>query len=324
MDKRIERARSIVDQEVQAIQAAAARLSDSFVQIVEMILGLEGRVVVTGMGKAGLIAQKASASFASTGTPSIFLHPAEAIHGDLGRVGKGDLLLALSKSGETREVVRLIEPVKATGVPIAALTESRDSTLGRHADVVLEMGTVDEAGTYKLAPSASTAAMLAICDALFLVVQEGRNFGPDEFARFHPGGEIGRKLLKVEDIMRRGERNPVVGSRSTVLQAMEVMSGTPGRPGCTSVVDGSRRLVGFFTDGDLRRLLVSGRGADLDRLPIDAVMTKNPKTIPAERLAAEALKILREHHIDQIPVTDAAGKALGLVDVQDILDLKID
>src|SRR5688572_8584937 len=208
MDKRIERARLIVEQEVQAIQAAAAKLSDSFVRIVEMILSLQGRVVVTGMGKAGIIAQKASASFASTGTPSIFLHPAEAIHGDLGRVGKGDLLLALSKSGETREVVRLIEPVKATGVPIAALTESRDSTLGRHADVVLEMGTVDEAGTYKLAPSASTAAMLAICDALFLVVQEGRNFGPEEFARFHPGGEIGRKLLKVEDLMRRGDRNP--------------------------------------------------------------------------------------------------------------------
>jgi arabinose-5-phosphate isomerase len=276
------------------------------------------------MGKSGHVMKKVSATLASTGTPSFFLHPAEAIHGDLGRVGRGDLLLALSKSGETREVVRLIEPVKAAGVPIAALTESRDSTLGRHADVVLEMGTVDEAGTYKLAPSASTAAMLTVCDAIFLVVQEGRNFGPDEFARFHPGGEIGRRLLKVEDIMRRGDRNPVVGSDGSVLQAMEVMSRTQGRPGCTSVVDAAQRLVGFFTDGDLRRLLVAGLGADLARVPIESVMTRNPKTIASDRLVAEALKVLHEHHVDQIPVTDPAGAVLGLVDVQDILDLKID
>jgi arabinose-5-phosphate isomerase len=165
--------------------------------------------------------------------------------------------------------------------------------------------------------------MLAVCDALSLVVQEGRNFGPEEFARFHPGGSLGRKLTRVEEIMRQGERNPVLAVGNTVLQAMEVMSRTPGRPGATNVVDGDGRLVGLFTDGDLRRLLMEGRGADLSSLLIEQVMTKNPKTIAPDRLAVEALQVLREHHIDQIPVTDDRRCAVGLVDVQDILDLRI-
>jgi arabinose-5-phosphate isomerase len=276
------------------------------------------------MGKAGIIASKVSATLASTGTPSIFLHPAEAIHGDLGRVVRGDLLLALSKSGETAEVVRLIPQLKAIGVPIVAMTESQASTLGRHADVVLEMGRIEEAGALALAPTASTAVMLALCDALALVVQEGRNFGPEEFARFHPGGALGRKLTRVGEIMRLGDRNPVVRLGQSVLHALEVMGRTPGKPGSTNVVDQDGRLVGFFTDGDLRRLLVSGKAADLHTVTIEDVMTRNPKTIGPERLMAEALKLLRDYDVDQLPVVDPRGTVLGLIDVQDILDVKVD
>jgi arabinose-5-phosphate isomerase len=324
MDERIERARQIIDQEIHAMRAAASRLAGSFATVVDMILALPKNVVLTGMGKAGLIAQKASATLASTGTPSIFLHPAEAIHGDLGRVVRGDLLLALSKSGETAEVVRLIPQLKAIGVPIVAMTESQSSTVARHADVVLEMGRIEEAGSLALAPTASTAVMLALCDALALVVQEGRNFGPEEFARFHPGGALGRTLTKVEEVMRRGERSPVVRRGQSVLQALEVMGRTPGKPGSTNVVDSNGRLIGFFTDGDLRRLLVNGKAADLHALPIEDVMTRNPKTIGPERLMAEALKVLRDYDVDQLPVVDRDGNVLGLIDVQDILDVKVD
>ncbi|CAN0504356.1 unnamed protein product, partial [Discosporangium mesarthrocarpum] len=206
----------------------------------------------------GFIAQKISATLASTGTPSIFLHPAEAIHGDLGRVDDGDLVLAFSKSGETQEVITMLPHVKAHGVPIVAITQETASTLGKHSDLVLELGRIDEAGPHGLAPSASTTAMLALGDALALVVQEGRKFGPDDFARYHPGGDLGRRLMKVGELMRTGDRNPFVESGATVLQAIEVMTRTPGRPGATSVVDKHNKLIGFFTDGDLRRLIEDG------------------------------------------------------------------
>jgi arabinose-5-phosphate isomerase len=322
MDARLERARSILHQEADAIRGVATRLGAEFLTVADMILALEGRVVTAGMGKAGIIATKISATLSSTGTPSIFLHPAEAIHGDLGRVGRGDLLLALSKSGETEEVLRLLGPVKAVGVPVVALTESRTSTLGSHAAVVLELGPIEEAGPYRLAPSASTAAMLAIGDALALVVQEGRNFGPREFALYHPGGDLGRRLMRVAELMRTGERNPVLPMGRTVLEAIEVMTRTPGRPGATSIVDHAGRLRGFFTDGDLRRLVASSHGA-IGSLPIDKVMTRTPRTIGPDALAMEALAFLNQHQVDQVPVVDAAGLAVGLLDVQDLLDLRI-
>ena len=221
MDPRIERAREIVEREAMAVQQVKERLGPTFLQALDLILGLRGRVVTAGMGKAGFIAQKISATLASTGTPSIFLHPAEVIHGDLGRVDKGDLLLAFSKSGETQELLVMLPHVKAVGVPMVAITQSAQSTLGRHCDLVLELGKIDEVGPYGLAPSASTTAMLALGDALALVVQEGRRFGPDDFARFHPGGDLGRRLMKVGELMRRGDRNPIVQSGSTVLAAGE-------------------------------------------------------------------------------------------------------
>ncbi|MCA8957294.1 MAG: KpsF/GutQ family sugar-phosphate isomerase [Planctomycetes bacterium] len=322
MDSRIELAKLIIKQEAEAVGQVAERLGESFVTVVERMLALRGRVVTAGMGKAGIIAEKASATFASTGTPSIFLHPAEAVHGDLGRVMSGDLLLAFSKSGETEEVLRLLGPVKGEGVPVVAITQSPTSSLGRHSDHVLELGNIAEAGAFGLAPSASTTAMLALADALALVVMEGRRFGPDEFARFHPGGTLGRRLMKVNELMRRGDRNPTVKAGSSVLEAIRVMSQTAGRPGATTVVDDKGLLVGFFTDGDLRRLLESGRDSVRDIL-IDEVMTAAPKTIAPDTFALEALAYLHKHRVDSMPVVDHDGIALGLLDVQDLLDLKI-
>lgn len=322
MDPRIERARDIVEREAAAVRQVAERLGASFLQALDRILALRGRVVTAGMGKAGFIAQKVSATLASTGTPSIFLHPAEAIHGDLGRVDPGDLLLAFSKSGETEELLVMLPHVKAVGVPVVAVTQEARSTLGRHADLVLELGRIDEAGIYGLAPSASTTAMLALGDALALVVQEGRRFGPEQFARFHPGGDLGRRLMKVRELMRTGDRNPRVTSGATVLQAIEVMTRTPGRPGATSVVDAHGKLLGFFTDGDLRRLIEHGLTNPRER-SIDDAMTRNPRSIDADGFALEALAFLHQHAIDQLPVVDGDGVLLGLLDVQDLLNLKI-
>jgi len=207
-------------------------------------------------------------------------------------------------------------------VPIVGITQESKSTLGRHCDLVLELGKIDEVGPYGLAPSASTTAMLALGDALALVVQDGRKFGPDDFARFHPGGDLGRRLMKVGELMRTGDRNPTVRSGSTVLQAIEVMTRTPGRPGATSVVDGDGRLLGFFTDGDLRRLIERGLQNPRER-SIDEAMTKNPRSIRTDTFALEALAMLHQMAIDQLPVVCDQGRLLGLLDVQDLLNLKI-
>ncbi|MGE3173268.1 MAG: SIS domain-containing protein [Planctomycetota bacterium] len=322
MDPRIERAREVIAREAEAVQKVAERLGDEFTRVTDLVLELPGRVVTAGMGKAGIIAMKVSATLASTGTPSIWLHPAEAIHGDLGRVDKGDLLLAFSKSGETQELLVLLPHVKAAAVPIVGITQTRDSTLGRHSDVVLELGMIDEAGPYGLAPSASTTAMLALGDALALVVQEGRKFGPHEFARFHPGGDLGRKLMRVGELMRTGDRNPQARSGGTLLEAIEIMTRTPGRPGATSVVDKDGLLIGFFTDGDLRRLIERGLQNPRE-VRIDDVMTRNPRHISTETFALEALALLHQFAVDQLPVVDDGGRLLGLLDVQDLLDLKI-
>jgi arabinose-5-phosphate isomerase len=323
MDDRILRATAILEVEAEAVRRVASRLDADFARTVDAILALSGRVVTAGMGKAGIIAQKISATFASTGTPSIFLHPADAIHGDLGRVVEGDLLLALSKSGETEEVLRLLAPVKAVGVRVVAMTQSRASSLARHSDMVLELGEIEEAGTLALAPTVSSTVMLTLGDALALVVQEGRDFGPADFARFHPGGDLGRRLMRVEELMRKAERNPLVRSGSSVLDAIGVMTRTPGRPGATSVVDAAGTLVGFFTDGDLRRLLEDERHRDFVTERIDDVMTVQPRTIAPDTYAMEALAYLHKHRVDQVPVVDGDNRLVGLLDVQDLLDLRI-
>ncbi len=315
----LEAARQIVDLEVSALQAMRGLLGAEFDRAVELIYNCRGSVVVTGVGKAGIIGQKISATLASTGTPSHWMHAVEARHGDLGRVQPGDVALALSNSGET-EVVQLLPALKKLNVPVIAITASRDSTLARHSEVVLEIGQIEEADSLGLAPSCSTTAMVVMGDALALTIFRMRNWQAEDYAFYHPGGELGRRLIRVKDVMRKGGRNPVANRNVTVRQALEVMSGE-GSPGAVSLVDDDGKLVGFFTDGDLRRLMRGGDPAVLNR-PVREVMTERPTTVSTESLVAEAYRVLRGRRIDQVPVVDGEGKPVGIVDVQDWLDIE--
>jgi arabinose-5-phosphate isomerase len=286
-----------------------------------MVLACPGRVVVTGMGKPGFIAQKISATFASTGTPSLYLHPAEALHGDLGRLVPGDLVLALSNSGETDEILRLMPSLRRLGAPIIAMTSGPRNSLADQADVVLEIGPVPEACPLGLAPTASTVALLAMGDALAMAVQHRRGFSPEQFASLHPGGTLGRQLLRVRDVMRTGERNPTVPATSSLRETAAVMTRTEGRPGAASVIDAEGRLVGIFTDGDLRRLVQRGE-MDFTRA-VSSVMGKSPRTVGADDLAQTAAEILRNTQVDQLPVVDSDGRPVGLLDVQDLLAARL-
>jgi arabinose-5-phosphate isomerase len=310
--------RQIIQQEIDALRAMMESLGAEFERAVEMIFRCKGRVIVTGVGKAGIVGQKISATLASTGTPSYWLHAVEARHGDLGRVQTGDVVLALSNSGET-EVVQLLPALKKLNVPVIAITGNRASTLARFSEVVLDIGEIAEACPLGLAPSASTTAMIVMGDALALTIFGMRNWQPQDYAFYHPGGELGRRLIKVSEVMRTGPDNPVAGCSVSVREALKVMSGHKSA-GAVSLVDGAGRLVGFFTDGDLRRLLQEGRAEVLDR-PVSEVMTRNPRSIGADHLAAEAYRMLRDYRIDQVPVVDAEGRPAGLLDVQDWLDI---
>lgn len=312
--------REVVRQEVRALEWIIQNLDQRFSRAVELILPCEGTVVLTGMGKAGIVAQKVSATLASTGTPSQFLHPAEAIHGDLGRVRPGDVVVALSNSGETEEIRRLINPIKRIGAPLVAITGRSDSTLAEHADIVLEIGKEFEACPIGLAPTTSTTAMLAIGDALAMTVSKARNFSREMFALFHPAGALGRRLLVVSEIMRKGDNHTVVSHSERCVDVLERINKTPGRPGAASVVDGSERLVGIITDGDIVRRLTTEDRDFLDE-PVSTVMTPNPKKVKLDDLASEAYHIMQEKRVDQLPVVDDDGRAVGLIDVQDLLDL---
>ena len=302
--------------EAEAIRRLIPRLGSSFERAVDLLLRCKGRVVVTGMGKAGIIAQKLSATLASTGTPSLWMHPVEAVHGDLGRVTKEDVLIALSNSGKTPELTQLLPVIKQIGVPLISLTGNVRSTVAKHSEVILDAGVKQEACSLNLAPTASTTAMLALSDALAVVVAERRGFKERDFALFHPGGQLGRRLLlRVRDLMRTDRANPVV--RETALVQDVLLAITKARAGCASVVDGNRRLIGIFTDGDLRRHLKTT--PNLARARVRDVMTKHPKTIGADRLAVEALRMLREHKIDELVVVEAKQRPVGLLDVQDLL-----
>jgi arabinose-5-phosphate isomerase len=315
----LDKAREVLRTEAEAILSLTDRLGADFEQAIAAIAAGKGHLVVTGMGKAGLVGQKISATFASTGTPSIFLHPAEAYHGDLGRVVKEDVVLALSNSGETEELVRLVPPLRQIGAKIIAVTSSRASTLGKNSDIVVELGRIEEACPLGLAPSATTTAILALGDALALCVLEARGFDKEQFAFYHPGGDLGRKLLRVSDVMRTGDRNPVVSEETTLSEAIAAI--TRARAGAVTVSNGAGKLSGIFTDGDLRRAM--GRDPKLIVAQIRDVMTRGPKTITPDRLASEALKILREKKIDELPVVNAKGEPVGMLDVQDLLDVGI-
>jgi arabinose-5-phosphate isomerase len=318
-------ARELLATEARALSLLVETLDGDFARAVRLLRDCRGRVVTTGIGKAGIIARKVAATLASTGTPSDYLHPADAIHGDLGRVTANDLVLALSNSGTTEELLRLIGPLKDIGAATVAITADAGSPLARHVDVVLDYGPVAEACPLGLAPTTSTTVMLALGDALAMAVLKERDFSTEEFARFHPGGNLGRALMKVEEVMRRDERMPTVASGAPLTAAVEAMTSTPGRPGSVLVVDDGGRFAGFYTDGDLRRNLLTaqetGRFEMLSR-PIDEFMTKDPVTIGPGALVAEALAVLRQRKIDQLAVVDADGRAVGLLDIQDLLDIR--
>ncbi|MEM6730828.1 MAG: KpsF/GutQ family sugar-phosphate isomerase [Myxococcota bacterium] len=321
VDTVLEEARRLLEVEGAALNALAHRVDASFIAAVRLMFECKGLVVVTGMGKSGLVAQKISATLASTGTPSLFLHAAEAVHGDLGRLSPRDVVLALSNSGESEETVRLVRPVRALGAPLIAMTGDHTSSLARHADVTLDMGELTEAGSLGLVPTVSTTAMMALGDALAVCLFECRGFGPEEYARFHPGGALGRKLMKVYEVMRRAEHNPLVDESTTLAKVLHVMTSTPGRPGAATVVDGDGRVAGFFTDGDLRRLLEK-KNFDVET-SVATVMHRNPKSVSPEQLVVEAAALMREHKIDQLPVIDSDGRPVGFLDVQDLLSARI-
>jgi arabinose-5-phosphate isomerase len=296
-------------------------LDAGFATAVEWMLACRGRVVVTGMGKPGFIAQKISATLASTGTPSHYLHPAEAAHGDLGRVAREDVVLALSNSGETEELLRLLPALRRIGARVIALTRDTVSPLARGADLVLAMGAIEEACPMGLAPTASTAALLALGDALAMTVLKNRPFSREAYALYHPGGKLGRGLMKVREVMRAGAANPLVRDTATLAEAVSVMTRTPGRPGACTIVDAAGALVGVFTDGDLRRLMELGR---IERgARVREVMSTNPRTVRPEALVAEAARVLRQARIDQVPVVDEGNRPVGLLDVQDLLAARV-
>lgn len=312
----IGRAKEVLKIESEAVKDLIDRLNHELDKTVEEICKCDGRVVVTGMGKPGIIAQKLSATFSSTGTPSLCLHPADAIHGDLGRVTKEDVVIALSNSGETDEITRLLPVIKKIGSTLIAITGNLDSTLVQHSDIILDAGVKEEACPLGLAPTASTTAMLAMCDAVAIVVLEKKGFKKEEFAFYHPGGSLGKKLLlKVKDIMRKGESNPVVDEDKRMKEVLIDITGA--RAGAATVVNKKGKLVGIFTDGDLRRHIE--KGTKLLNKRVKDVMTKTPITIQENKLAQEALRMLQENKIDEVPVVDKNGTPVGILDVQDLL-----
>lgn len=309
-------AKNVLTIEAEAIKALIPRLLKDFDRVVEAIINCSGRVVVTGMGKPGIIAQKISATLSSTGTPSLFLHPAEAIHGDLGRVTKDDIVLILSNSGETEEILKLMPIIKKIGAKFISFVGDRASTLAKLSDFIIDVSVKKEACPLGLVPTASTTAMLAMGDALAIALLERKGFKVEDFAFYHPGGTIGKKVwLKVEDVMRKGVANPLVRENQTVKQVLYKI--TKARAGSATIVDKNGRLIGIFTDGDLRRHLEAD--ADLLRRRVKDVMTKGPITIGPDRLAVEALRILQQKKIDEIPVVNKHKKPVGLIDVQDLL-----
>jgi len=308
------KARRVLEIEQQSIAAIADALSDDFCRAVESILELDGRLVVIGMGKSGIIAKKIAATFASTGTPAFFVHAAEAQHGDLGMITRHDAVLALSHSGETDEVIKLLPTIKRMGSPLIAITGKPESTLGRHADMVLHVNVSQEACPNNLAPTASTTAALALGDALAVVVLEQRGFSPDDFAQFHPAGSLGRKLMRVGDLMHKGAELPLVQSGTPLKDAIVTMSSH--RMGITGVlVEG--RLAGCMSDGDLRRMMESG-DLDLAR-PVGDLMHRSPQTIAADHLASEAVRLMEDKEITAVFVLDENGVPAGVVHLHDLL-----
>lgn len=319
-DAMLARARTTFDIEAAAVLGLKERIGPSFVDAVRKILEVRGRVVVMGMGKSGHVGRKIAATLASTGTPAMFVHPAEASHGDLGMIKAVDLVLAISNSGEVEELMVILPVVKRQGVPLIAMTGGADSTLARHADIVLDSGVEKEACPLNLAPTASTTAQMALGDALAVALLDARGFGTEDFARSHPGGALGRKLLThVSDVMRSGDEVPRVAPGASFTDLMREMSAKG--LGATAVVDEHGHAVGIFTDGDLRRQVETG--ADLRALKAADVMHVGPRTLRADALAAEAAELMEQYRITSVLVVDAAGALIGVLSINDLMRAKV-
>ncbi|HTT07501.1 MAG TPA: KpsF/GutQ family sugar-phosphate isomerase [Gammaproteobacteria bacterium] len=308
--------RAVIETEAAAIGALATRVDENFAAAVRCMLTCTGRIVVIGMGKSGHIGGKIAATLASTGTPAFFVHPGEASHGDMGMITAKDVVLALSNSGETTELLVLLPQIKRLGVPLIALTGSPASTLGRAATVVINVSVAQEACPLGLAPTSSTTAALAMGDALAVALLDARGFSPEDFAQAHPGGSLGRRLLlRISDIMHTGDDMPAVAEDTLLRDALMVM--TQKGLGMTAVVDGNRRVLGVFTDGDLRRALDGG--IDVHRVRVGGVMTRNGKTARADQLAAEALALMQKHKINALLIVDDRQTLQGVLNMHDLL-----
>lgn len=306
------------------MRSVAGVINASFERAARLMLECKGSVLTSGVGKAGHVARKLSATLASTGTPSHFLSAADAVHGDLGSIREGDIVLMLSASGESDEILRLLSLVKKLGHPVIAITATTTSGLGKSADIVLATGKIDEACPLGLAPSASTTAMMALGDALALTVMKLRNFTADDFALFHPGGNLGRKLIRVGEAMtfRKGENLALAHDQLTVAQVLHDVSSIKRRSGAVVLVDAAGKLSGIFSDGDLRRLITDNDGSALSKRMAD-VMTRSPKRICETALASEAMALMRPFRIDELPVVDDQDRPVGLIDVQDLVVLRM-
>lgn len=312
----LNQAKEVLRIESDSIRSLIRSIGDEFVLAVDLIFRCRGRVVVMGMGKSGLIGKKISATLSSTGTPALFLHPAEGVHGDLGMITRDDLVLALSYSGTTEEIERILPAIKRMGIKMISITGKPNSKLGKASDVVLNIAVEKEACPYNLVPTSSTTTMLAMGDALAISLLSKKNFKKEDFAKIHPGGVLGKKLLlRVEDVMRKGGDLPLIKEDKKVREALMVM--TSSRLGATCVVDKKGKMVGFFTDGDLRRYLQTDRKV-LEK-GMREVMTRNPRTIGKGVLAIEAARMIRDMNFDNIPVIDKNGKPIGIVDERDLL-----
>jgi arabinose-5-phosphate isomerase len=316
----LETAKRVLRIEARALQEVQERLDSSFERAVELLAACKGRVVVTGMGKSGLIGRKISATLSSTGTPSFFLHPADALHGDLGMLARGDALVAITYGGETEEILNLLETLKRLETPIVALTGNPNSTVAQASDAVIDVSVKEEACTLNLAPTASTTAAMAVGDALAVSLLERRGFKPDDFAALHPAGRLGKRLLRVEHLMHSGEAVPRVSPKTPMPATFHEMSAK--KLGMTTVIAADGKLLGILTDGDLRRLMEKHGGATLSMTAGDC-MVRTPQTISPSLMASEALNLMEKKKITSVVVVDASQKVLGVVHLHDLWTLEL-
>jgi arabinose-5-phosphate isomerase len=313
-------ARQVLRIEGEAVLALCGRIDGAFLRALALILNCRGRVIVSGIGKSGHIARKIAATLASTGTPAFFVHPAEASHGDLGMITAEDVVIGISHSGESAELLNIVPAITRQGASLIAMTGNEKSTLSRDADVRLDAGVAQEACPLNLAPTASTTAALALGDALAVALLDARGFGAEDFARSHPGGTLGRRLLiRVRDVMRTGEAIPSVAPEAGIAETIGEI--TRGTLGMTVVVSPGREVLGIFTDGDLRRVVL--HHANLQNFTVGELMTRNPRVIGPEQLAVEAVEMMEKHKISQIPVVDGKGRLIGALNTHDLFQAKV-